>query len=69
MESFFLFPAIHHPASRSCQKIIRQHRPKVFPPPQKQIPTPKPFPPDADANPRGTVGAALLNRLLLIYVL
>jgi hypothetical protein len=65
MESFSSF---------SCRPSFRQlippenhpsAQPKVFPSPQKPLPLTNLFPPDADTNPRGAVGAALLNRLFL----
>jgi hypothetical protein len=34
---------------------------------QKPLPVSNLFPPDADANPRGTVGGSLLNRLKIPY--
>jgi hypothetical protein len=50
-----LIPPESHPSAQ----------PNVFTSPQKPIPAPNLFPPDAYANPRGAVGGTLLNRLLI----
>jgi hypothetical protein len=57
---FFLISVI---LSADSAKKLSSAQPKVFPSPQKPLPAPNPFPPDADTNPRGAVGAALLNCL------
>jgi hypothetical protein len=60
---FFFLPSIIPPVDLSRKSPTAQ--PKVFPSPKKTLTAPNLFPPDADANHRGTLGAALLNRLNL----
>jgi hypothetical protein len=49
-----------HLADAKCDEInnyqFSRSQPKVFPTPQKSLPAPNLFPPDADTNPRGAVG-------------